>query len=206
MAKPDYHGKDFFQRKEFRGLLLADYQEAIGEKAFACVDQLNTNTVSQFSNLKSFREALGKKKLVEKFYKGGGMKDNKSSGTRGGSVTDRSMRGGSLLTKKSVFKSGKNSEQGIAGSELMIQNSFGHQNYQTFGNVADSEQLMLFENANQITTSYSQKPSGRSRMRNKPQENFPDVKRNPLLSEGFNTQKYTATQRGSEDIEPASLT
>ena len=38
MAKPDYHGKDFFQRKEFRGLLLADYQEAIGEKAFACVD------------------------------------------------------------------------------------------------------------------------------------------------------------------------
>lgn len=46
MAKPEYHGKDFFQRKEFRGLLLADYQEAIGEKAFACVDQLNTNTVS----------------------------------------------------------------------------------------------------------------------------------------------------------------
>lgn len=38
MAKPEYHGKDFFQRKEFRGLLLADYQEAIGEKAFACVD------------------------------------------------------------------------------------------------------------------------------------------------------------------------
>ena len=46
MAKSEYHGKDFFQRKEFRGLLLADYQEAIGEKAFACVDQLNTNTVS----------------------------------------------------------------------------------------------------------------------------------------------------------------
>ena len=25
MSKPEYHGKDFFQRKEFRGLLLADY-------------------------------------------------------------------------------------------------------------------------------------------------------------------------------------
>lgn len=25
MAKPEYHGKDFFQRTEFRGLLLADY-------------------------------------------------------------------------------------------------------------------------------------------------------------------------------------
>jgi len=70
MAKPEYHGKDFFQRKEFRGLLLADYQEAIGEKAFMCVDQLNTHTVSQFSTLKSFRDSLGKKKLQESFYKG----------------------------------------------------------------------------------------------------------------------------------------
>ena len=70
MAKPEYHGKDFFQRKEFRGLLLADYQEAIGEKAFACVDSLNTNTVSQFANLKSFRDSLGKKKLQDRFYKG----------------------------------------------------------------------------------------------------------------------------------------
>ena len=69
MSKPEYHGKDFFQRKEFRGLLLADYQEAIGEKAFECVDQLNTNTVSQFSHLRSFRESLGKKKVQEKFYK-----------------------------------------------------------------------------------------------------------------------------------------
>ena len=70
MSKPEYHGKDFFQRKEFRGLLLADYQEAIGEKAFACVDQLNTHTVSQFSHLRSFKESLGKQKVQEKFYKG----------------------------------------------------------------------------------------------------------------------------------------
>ena len=69
LSKQDYHGKDFFQRNEFRGLLLADYQEAIGEKAFQCVDQLNTNTVSQFSDLKSFKEALSKRKLLDKFYK-----------------------------------------------------------------------------------------------------------------------------------------
>ena len=70
MAKAEYHGKDFFQRKEFRGLLLADYQEAIGDKAFACVDQLNTNTVSQFSNLRSFRDSNCRQKLQEGFYKG----------------------------------------------------------------------------------------------------------------------------------------
>jgi len=38
MSKPEYQGKDFFQRSDFRGLLLADYQEAIGEKAFDCVE------------------------------------------------------------------------------------------------------------------------------------------------------------------------
>lgn len=36
--KPEFHGKDFFHRSEFRGLLLADYQDAIGENAVACVD------------------------------------------------------------------------------------------------------------------------------------------------------------------------
>ena len=34
MPKTEYQWKDFFQRSEFRGLLLADYQEAIGDKAF----------------------------------------------------------------------------------------------------------------------------------------------------------------------------
>ena len=135
MAKPDYHGKDFFQRKEFRGLLLADYQEAIGEKAFACVDQLNTNTVSQFSNLKSFREALGKKKLVEKFYKGGGIQQKNS--IRGGSVTARPMKGGSLLTQKSAFRS-KNSEAGIVRSN--VNSKMGQQpNHQIFANISDSD-------------------------------------------------------------------
>ena len=49
MPKPQYHGKDFFQRQEFRGLFLADHQEAIGERAFKCVDTLNQETVSKFN-------------------------------------------------------------------------------------------------------------------------------------------------------------
>ena len=74
MAKQDYFEKDFFQRKEFRGLLLADYQDAIDkEKADACVDSLNANTVSQFSNLQSVKEALIKRKLLDKFYRQGGL-------------------------------------------------------------------------------------------------------------------------------------
>ena len=46
MPKLDYQGKDFFSKQDFRGLLIADYQEAIGNKAFECVDELNNNTVS----------------------------------------------------------------------------------------------------------------------------------------------------------------
>lgn len=34
MPKPQYHSRDFFLNKDFRGLFLADHQEAIGEKAF----------------------------------------------------------------------------------------------------------------------------------------------------------------------------
>ena len=36
--KPEFHGRDFFHRSEFRGLLLADHQEAIGDKAIECVE------------------------------------------------------------------------------------------------------------------------------------------------------------------------
>jgi hypothetical protein len=32
-SKPEYHGRDFFKKPDFRGLLLADFQNAIGEKA-----------------------------------------------------------------------------------------------------------------------------------------------------------------------------
>ena len=56
MPRPQYHGKDFFQRPEFRGLILADHQEAIGEEAFRCVDSLNQDTVSKFNEIESFRD------------------------------------------------------------------------------------------------------------------------------------------------------
>lgn len=69
MPKPQYHGKDFFQRADFRGLLLADYQQALGDKAFECVQSLNKDTVSKFGQLKSFKDSLNQKKKLENFYK-----------------------------------------------------------------------------------------------------------------------------------------
>ena len=110
--------------------------------------------MSQFSNLKSFREALSKKKLQDKFYKSSGMNTSKSV-TRGGSITDRerggSIKGGSLLTKKSIFRSSKNSDGGIVGgSDLRLASNLGNLNYQTYGNISDSDQMLLLENANHI--------------------------------------------------------
>jgi hypothetical protein len=58
MPKNQYHGKDFFQRAEFRGLFLADHQEALGQKAFNYVDQLNSSTVSKFNNISSFKDSI----------------------------------------------------------------------------------------------------------------------------------------------------
>jgi len=58
MPKQEYPGRDFFQRAEFRGLLLADYQEAIGSKAYAQVEKLNKSSVQQFQALKGFKSAI----------------------------------------------------------------------------------------------------------------------------------------------------
>ena len=69
MPKPQYQGKDFFQRNEFRGLFLADHQEAIGLKAFKYVDKLNDTTVSKFSSIETFRDSITAKKTQENFYK-----------------------------------------------------------------------------------------------------------------------------------------
>lgn len=46
LPKPEYQGKDFFWRSEFRGLILADYQEAVGSRAFTCVEEINKSTVN----------------------------------------------------------------------------------------------------------------------------------------------------------------
>ena len=46
MSKPPYHSRDFFLNKDFRGLFLADHQEAIGEIAYQCVDELNRTVLT----------------------------------------------------------------------------------------------------------------------------------------------------------------
>ena len=69
MPKQHYHGKCFFERKEFRDLFLADHQEALGDVAFKCVDQLNNSTVTQFNDIPSFKASISARKTQEDFYK-----------------------------------------------------------------------------------------------------------------------------------------
>ena len=160
------------------------------------MDQLNTNTVSQFSNLKSFKEALTKKKLQEKFYKSTNLNSSKSS-ARGGSVTDRSMRG-TLMSKKPAFRSTKNSEAGLGSSafDQRLQSKLLKTNCNAFGTIGDSDQLLMMETANNMTTSHSHHPYY-IKGRNRPSEAFAHANRANLLQEGFNTVKYTT--RNSDD-------
>jgi len=135
MAKAEHHGKDFFQRKEFRGLLLADYQEAIGEKAFACVDSLNTNTVSQFSHLKAFRESLGKKKLQERFYKGEDGLNLRGSFNKKDNVSVMSGHNLSVRQSKSVVrKRPAGAEMSVTENTLNVNNSVRHTGSLAFRN------------------------------------------------------------------------
>ena len=137
MAKPEHHGKDFFQRKEFRGLLLADYQEAIGEKAFACVDSLNTNTVSQFSHLTAFIESLGKKKLQERFYKGEDGLNLRGSFNKKDNVSVMSGHNHNNLSRQSksvVRKRPTNAEMSVTENTLNINNSVRHTGSLAFRN------------------------------------------------------------------------
>lgn len=67
--KPPFHSRDFFLNKDFRGLFLADHQEAIGEKAFKCVDELNKTVLTKFKGLKGFNEDLAKRKEMSTYYK-----------------------------------------------------------------------------------------------------------------------------------------
>lgn len=48
---------------------MADHQEAIGEKAFKCVDSLNRETVSQFNSISTFKDSISQKKALAKYYK-----------------------------------------------------------------------------------------------------------------------------------------
>jgi hypothetical protein len=67
--RPVYHGTDFFHRRDFRGLFLADNQEAIGADAFKCVDKINTDTVSLFNTIKAFKDDIGLKNEVKSYYR-----------------------------------------------------------------------------------------------------------------------------------------
>jgi hypothetical protein len=69
MPKPPFHSRDFFLNKDFRGLFLADHQEAIGEKAFKCVDELNKTVLTKFKGLQDFNEDMAKRKEISTFYK-----------------------------------------------------------------------------------------------------------------------------------------
>lgn len=66
--KPAFHPRDFFLTRDFRGLFLADNQEAIGERAFACVDDLNRTVLTQFKGLHGFNEAIQQRKQAKRFY------------------------------------------------------------------------------------------------------------------------------------------
>ena len=68
-SKPDFFGKDFFARPEFRGLINADYQTSIGAKAQHSVDLLNQTTVSKFPTLQFFNESVATKRRVDHFYR-----------------------------------------------------------------------------------------------------------------------------------------
>ena len=67
--KPPFHSRDFFLNKDFRGLFLADHQEAVGEKAFKRVDELNKTVLTKFKGLKDFNEDLAKRKELSTYYK-----------------------------------------------------------------------------------------------------------------------------------------
>ena len=67
--KQEYQGKDFFDRSEFRGLLLADYQDACGQTARQSVKQLNQTTINNFKHLRCFQNSLSQQRLVGSFYK-----------------------------------------------------------------------------------------------------------------------------------------
>ena len=77
----EHHGQDFFQHNEFRGLFLADHQEALGHKATKYVNAINTNTVSKFNEVGSYVDSMNKRKTQENFYKAQRIKESKIMGS-----------------------------------------------------------------------------------------------------------------------------
>lgn len=73
--RPLYHGTDFFHRPDFRGLFLADNQEAIGAVAYKCVDKINQETISLFNSIKAFKDDISLKNEVTSYYRTRGSSD-----------------------------------------------------------------------------------------------------------------------------------
>ena len=66
MPKIEYQGNDFFERPDFRGLYMADFGEKLGDQAYQWVSQLNASTISNFSNLRPWREAMVQKQMTNR--------------------------------------------------------------------------------------------------------------------------------------------
>lgn len=142
MSKPEYQGKDFFQRSDFRGLLLADYQEAIGEKAFDCVEQLNQNTVSKFSTLKSFRESLSRKKTLDRFYKSGNsiISQRQSKIHHDDTLCDDSLERSMMIEEKATAINLLNNKMGINAQKSTTVANIDEQK------LGDAAQILLYSN------------------------------------------------------------
>lgn len=67
--RPVYRGRDFFQRSDFRGMLIADHQSALGSQAKESVELLNKTCVSKFPQLETYQNSFLTKKKIDKFYK-----------------------------------------------------------------------------------------------------------------------------------------
>eukprot|EP00347_Sterkiella_histriomuscorum_P001141 403373167 len=99
--KPEFNSKDFFAKSDFRGLILADHQEAIGPKAFKCVEELNDQVLSKFKTL--FTE--NKDQTQKSFQQKADKSLNKTSGDISfGQVTSRSQEKHVAFTPKPQIK------------------------------------------------------------------------------------------------------
>jgi hypothetical protein len=122
--KPPFHSRDFFLNKDFRGLFLADHQEAIGEKAFKCVDELNKTVLTKFKGLKGFNEDLAKRKEMSTYYKEElipRIKMEKSQLQQGSRIktSHSNQRGATSFSVKSVGGNGSITPN-MGGGEILV--------------------------------------------------------------------------------------
>ena len=69
LNRPEFGTNDFFNSQDFRGLFLADNQEAIGERASNHVEDINRNTMNKFKQLSSYNDSIERRKVLNTFYK-----------------------------------------------------------------------------------------------------------------------------------------